>query len=295
MLIKKIVPALICLFLWSCQSPTNSIDHDIKKFKADYKDNFVTYQVHGRTMQYAWSGDKNQRPLLFVHGSPGSLDAWSQFMLDEKLQQNFHLIAVDRPGYGGSDAGVPETSLQKQAADIIEVLKSNQSGKKAILVGHSFGGPVIARLAMDYPEKIAGIIIVSGSVDPSQEHIAWYQYPADWFVFRWMIPSWLRVCNEEIMPLKGELEKMLPLWPQLQSMVYVIHGTQDDLVPYENAAFIQQHTPSEKFLHFESLEGMNHFVPWRRADAIKNAIYQMQDFIGRDSATTASHAAKAAH
>ncbi len=41
--------------------------------------------------------------------------------------------------------------------------------QKTILVGHSLGGPVIARTAMDYPDLVDGLILVGGSIDPEME------------------------------------------------------------------------------------------------------------------------------
>jgi pimeloyl-ACP methyl ester carboxylesterase len=268
----KTLATFFLLALASCQNPTNAIDNSIKKFKTEYADQFVTYQAVDRKMQYAWSGDQNKRPLLFVHGSPGSLEGWSEFMMNADLQKKFHLISVDRPGYGGSGEGLTETSVEKQAADIVKVLDSNKSGLKAILVGHSFGGPVIARLAMDYPDRIAGLVFVSSSVDPSLEETKWYQYPADWVIVRWMLPNFLRVCNQEIMPLKGELEKMLPLWGRIRAVTAIVHGDEDDMVPYANVSFISKNIKSDLLINIDTLKGMNHFVPWRNPESIVNAI-----------------------
>ena len=46
--------------------------------------------------------------------------------------------------------------------------------------------------------------------------------------------------GQEIMPLKGELDKMLPLWKKLSMPVTVIQGLEDDLVPPENAGFCRK-------------------------------------------------------
>jgi len=49
---------------------------------------------------------------------------------------------------------VPEPSLEKQAALIADLVRPEVSQRPAILVGHSFGGPVIARIAIDYPSFV---------------------------------------------------------------------------------------------------------------------------------------------
>ncbi len=223
-----------------CQNPTKMIDQKITEFEKNYPNNFVTYQVADRKMHFAFSGDVKRRPLVFVHGSPGSWKGWSEFLLDSELQKKFHVIAIDRPGFAGSDRGVVERSMATQAKLIIEALKYNQSGLPAILVGHSLGGPVIARMAMDYPDQVAGLVFVASSVDPSLEEMKWFQWPANWSLFRWMIPTELLVCNDEIRPLKSELEKMQPLWSRIKAQVYIIQGEDDDLVPPANVDYLEK-------------------------------------------------------
>jgi len=177
-----------------------------------YQPRYHQYDFEGRTMNYVEVGDPTKPMVVFVHGSPGSWDAFIGFLGYEPLVENAHVISVDRPGFGKSDRGKPERSLIKQAASIMPALEGNRSGKPAILVGHSYGGPVIAQMALDYPEKVGGLIMVAPSIDPELEKTKWFQIPADWLVFSWLVPKDLRTSNREILPLKGELEKLLPHW-----------------------------------------------------------------------------------
>lgn len=160
-----------------------------------------TYVIDGRRMHYVGLLDAAPKPLiLFVHGSPGDWTGWADYLADPELAERAQLIAVDRPGFGGSGAGETERSLHQQSRDIGVLLDKAAPGQRVILVGHSFGGPVIARLAMDYPERITDLVILAGSIDPGQEHTAWYQYPADWSLIRWTLPKDLVVCNQDPRP-----------------------------------------------------------------------------------------------
>ena len=253
-------------------NPTKKIEKEIIQFKKEYPDQILTYQSPHRTMNYAWSGDPTKRPILFVHGSPGSWDSWSEFLLNKDLQKNYHLIAVDRPGYGKDNLGLTEISLKKQSEDIIAVLKTNHSGLGAILIGHSFGGPVIAKAAMDFPNQIAGLIFVASSVDPDLEEIRWIQYPASWWPFKYLIPTALRVCNEEIFSLKNELTAILPDWKKITSSVVIVHGEKDPLVPVENVDFIKKNLNEKQILMIFREPELNHFVPWLRPDLILKSI-----------------------
>jgi pimeloyl-ACP methyl ester carboxylesterase len=267
---------LVFLFLLiSCQNPTKVIRRDIERFEREYPDHFATYKTVHRQMGFAWSGNPAKPPLLLIHGSPGSWKGWAQFLLDKNLQKKFHLIAIDRPGFGVSGEGKAETSLEKQAALIFESLLFNSSKKRAIVIGHSLGGPVAARLAMDYPEKFSGLIFVAASVDPNLEKIKWFQYPGRWFGF--LLPKDLRVCNEEIFPLKDELEKMLPYWKKIQAKVVIIQGEEDNLVPAANVDFLLEHLPKENIVDVVKVPNLNHFVPWKRPELILQAIEKLSN------------------
>ena len=253
-------------------NPTSGLQPDIDHFKQTYPSQIQSYEFNSRTMRYAWSGDPAKRPILFVHGSPGSWEGWSHFLVDPGLERQFQLIAVDRLGFGGSDPGHAETSLQVQAAAVMEVLKFNKSGLPAILVGHSFGGPVIARAGMDFPEKVGGLVFVASSVSPELEKTKWMQYPATWWPLRVLIPTELRVCNEEIMPLKGQLEAMLPLWQKIAAKVSIVQGEKDDLVPPGNVDFLQKHIDEKLIVKIVREPEMNHFVPWKHPELIVDGI-----------------------
>ena len=268
---------LLISLITSCawQNPMKSIKTDIATFRAIDPPHFVTYQTKHRKMSFAWNGDVTKRPLILVHGSPGSWEAWAQFLQNPKLTENFHIIAVDRPGYGESSAGTSERKLGHQADDIVEALQFNKSGLPALLVGHSFGGPVIAQIAVDHPEKIAGLIFVASSVDPKLEDIKWYQHLGTWWPFRFILPSDLRVCNEEIYTLKPELEVLAKGIPQISVPVIIIHGDEDPLVPVQNVDYLEKKIKTDLVVETSILRGMNHFVPWKAPQVIVDAILKI--------------------
>ena len=77
------------------------------------------------------------------------------------------MISVTRSGWrNDEDAKVP--SIDDQAAALRTLLDMDRLGKGTLLMGHSYGGPVIARTAMNYSELIAGLIFVATTSDPEQ-------------------------------------------------------------------------------------------------------------------------------
>jgi len=111
-----------------------------------------------RTLSYLYQPNKKSETLVvFVHGSPGNAEGYAYFMRSPTLLSRYSLLAVDRLGYERKNNQGPERSLQKQSEAIHQIITKHQQqlphNKRVILVGHSFGGPVIARMALDYPKQ----------------------------------------------------------------------------------------------------------------------------------------------
>lgn len=264
---------LICMGLLPNCIRLHKTDREISRYfrKAPQKPRFQTYSRHGWQMHYAEIGADTLPAVIFVHGSPGSWDAFIDFFKDSLLYTRAHLIAVDRPGYGKSEYGTPELSLQEQAALLAPVLDAGASPNRPLLVGHSLGGPVVARMAMDYPRKTGGLILVAPSIDPAMEKEEWYRKVGNWTLVRKLLPTEFDVSNQEILPLKGELEKMLPLWKTIRVPVTVIQGAADVLVPPANADFARRQLV-EAPVTVVMLPGVNHFIPWSNPEVIRQAI-----------------------
>jgi pimeloyl-ACP methyl ester carboxylesterase len=236
---------------------------------------FGDVMVNDRNMHYAFVDQGKETMVAFVHGSPGSWNAFIDFFKTDSLLKNYDMVSVDRPGFGGSGYGVAEPSMEVQAYQINEALKQFE-GKEIILIGHSLGGPIIARMAMDYPNAYKALILVAPSIDPSLEDEEWYRSIISTNVGAFFTPKEFEVSNAEILPLKKELKEMLPLWAQIKIPTILIQGTEDSLVPKENAAFAKQML-SDSLLEINLLEDVNHFIPWSHPEEIVNAIRQLAD------------------
>lgn len=229
------------------------------------------YVYRGQPMHYVATGEPGKPVVIFVHGSPGSWDAFIAFLSKKELLAEARLISVDRPGFGESGFGKHVASMEAQAAALLPIITAEAQGQPVLLVGHSLGGPVIARFAMDHPELTRGLVMVAPSIDPKLEQTKWYQVPAQWRLLSWMISKTLLVTNREILPLKQELELMLPLWAKIEAPVILIQGDKDKLVPRANADFAAQML-HDKRLELVRVPDMDHFVPWTHPQLITQAV-----------------------
>ena len=134
-------------------------------------------------------------------------------------------------------------------------------------MGHSLGGALIVRMAMDHPKLVQGLLIIAGSISPELEKPAWYNRLASFFLVHYLLPLDIQTSNTEILPLKKELEAMLPLWKKIKTPLTLIHGKEDALVPVENAAFLRKIMPHKNFRVIEpKKEG--HFILWENKELI---------------------------
>jgi pimeloyl-ACP methyl ester carboxylesterase len=239
------------------------------------KGTFHSYDVGKRVITYVKAGDENLPLVILVHGSPGSLSAFIHFLADTTLLKKSQLITVDRPGFGASNFGYAEPSLQKQAAYLKPILEAHKVNRPIILVGHSLGGPLIARMAIDYPELVDGLVIVAGSIDPELEpNETWFRAPLATPFLKWILPRSMRASNDEIYKLKPELQEMIPLWKNITTPTIVIQGGKDSLVPAGNVDFAKKLMVNAP-LKIVLIDDMDHFVPWSNPELIRNAIIEL--------------------
>src|ERR1700730_13178311 len=112
--------------------------------------------VQGRHIHYALTGNDTLPTLFFVHGTPGSWDAFAPHMKDKDLLQHFRMISFDRPGFGYSDYGKPE-HLAKQSELMSPLFRIVDNHKPFFITGHSLGGPMVVKLAADNPGRFSGV------------------------------------------------------------------------------------------------------------------------------------------
>ncbi len=236
---------------------------------------FKTKKKLGRELHYLQIGNRSSLPLIvFVHGSPGALNAYEEYFSDTILSKYSDMIAVDRLGFGYSDFGKSVSSLLIQAELIASILEDFPRRKK-ILVGHSMGGPVIARLVMDHPELVDGLVMVAPSISPSLEPSNAWRKVIDFPPIRWLTPSALRVCNQEIIPLRRELDAMMDGWADISVPITVVQGTEDVLVPKANADFAKAMITDDLCIKTTMVEKGDHFILWTEMALIKKEILEL--------------------
>src|SRR6202140_4847121 len=100
-------------------------------------------------------------PVLFVHGNGANLTQW-RAQLDH-LRSTRRAVAFDLRGMGLSDPAANGDYSSVAMADDVEAVARALDLPRFVIVGHSFGGTVVAAYAAKHPERVAGLVLADAS------------------------------------------------------------------------------------------------------------------------------------
>jgi pimeloyl-ACP methyl ester carboxylesterase len=236
------------------------------------------YEALGRKVRYIEVGDNPEATILFIHGAPSSMSYWKAYLADSVLLSRATMYAVDRPGYGYSGLADPLPDISAQAAIISKILDSlHRVNRPVIVVGVSYGSPIAARLTMDYPQLVDGLILMAPPLGPGREKYFWVTYPVESPLIHWVVPRMLQTANREKVHHKEELTKMLPLWGRIHVPVMYLQGQEDGLVDTSNERFAREHLTNVPSLNIQMIPGRGHLIAFDEKDRIVKTIVNMID------------------
>jgi pimeloyl-ACP methyl ester carboxylesterase len=277
---RKKVSVIVLLFLftfWLVQAQRTmkfrETDIEAKKEFQTLGVTLITKTIYENRfhLHYVQVGSDTLPTLFFVHGSPGSWNAFKRYLQDKDLIDRYRMVAIDRPGFGFSDFNNAR-NLTEQSRIISHLLSTIRNNKPIFLVGHSLGGPLIIKLYLDNAQLISGLIILAGALDPKAEKPEkWrpilFKTPLNYFV-----PGAMRPSNEELWYLKKDLQVLEEELDKVFCPVWIMHGDKDNLVPVGNVDFAKQKLTNAKNVEVTIFAGANHFIPWTHFAEIKGLL-----------------------
>jgi pimeloyl-ACP methyl ester carboxylesterase len=253
-------------------------------------------------LYYETCGGAGQ-PLVLISGLGYPLWQWHKMV--PFLAQHFQVVTFDNRGVGQSDKPAGPYTAQMLAADTAGLLDA-LGIEKAIIVGHSMGGFVAQAMALDFPQKVAKLILCSTNfggarhvpvtaeamkvlTDVTSDALTrlknglivsaapgWAEKNPE------MIEAWIewRVANPiEPAPYQAQLAIGLGLMteaaafedklPRLNIPTLILFGAHDKVVPPANAALLAEKIKDSKVLIFPDAR---HFFPIEIAEAASHAI-----------------------
>lgn len=102
-------------------------------------------------------------PLVCVHGFGGDKETW--LLMAPWLPRRLRTVLVDLPGHGRSSAVTPDRCGARAQAAALAAFLDHLGIARAVIAGNSMGGGIALRFARDYPDRVAGLVLVA-SVGP---------------------------------------------------------------------------------------------------------------------------------
>jgi pimeloyl-ACP methyl ester carboxylesterase len=112
--------------------------------------------------------------VVLIHGASGNLEDM-RFALGERLASSHRVILIDRPGHGWSSR--PESddyASPARQAELVAGALEQLGVQRAILIGHSWGGACATAYALAFPNRTAGLVLLSAVTHPWPTNLDWY-------------------------------------------------------------------------------------------------------------------------
>jgi pimeloyl-ACP methyl ester carboxylesterase len=132
-------------------------------------------EVAGATLNVVDIGPRDAAgpPIVMIHGASSNLEGMRQ-PLGDMLAKNHRVILIDRPGHGWSTRASETDSTPAIQGRMIDQALEKMGVGQAILVVHSWAGALGARMALDYPKRVAGLVMLAPVAYPWPGGVGWY-------------------------------------------------------------------------------------------------------------------------
>jgi pimeloyl-ACP methyl ester carboxylesterase len=132
-------------------------------------------EVEGARLHVVEIGPRDQAgpPIVMLHGASSNLEAMRQ-PLGERLAEHHRVILIDRPGHGWSTRAHEADSTPAVQGRMIDSALERLGIGEAIFVVHSWSGALGARIALDYPGRVAGLVMLAPVTHPWRGGVGWY-------------------------------------------------------------------------------------------------------------------------
>lgn len=117
-------------------------------------------EVDGTKLHFVERGEGE--PVVLLHGNGVLLQDFEASGVLDLIAKKHRVIAFDRPGFGYSDRPRSTMWTPSAQADLIARAMAQIGARHAVIVGHSWGSLVALAMALDHPDAVAGLVLLSG-------------------------------------------------------------------------------------------------------------------------------------
>ena len=116
----------------------------------------------GRRLRTVVAGEGPGPLVVFEAGMSAPAASWVH--TQREVAARCRTLSYDRAGYGGSDVDPQPRTLERIVEDLAGLLDAVGEPDPVVLVGHSWGGPILRLFADRHPERVAGLVFVDATL-----------------------------------------------------------------------------------------------------------------------------------
>ena len=131
-------------------------------------------EVAGARLHVIEIGPRHAPPIVMLHGASSNLEVMRP--LADRLSQTHRVILIDRPGHGWSTREKFSDSTPEPQARMISQALEKLGVEPAIFVVHSWSGALGLRMALDHPDRVAGLVMLAPAAYPWPGGVSQYNY-----------------------------------------------------------------------------------------------------------------------
>lgn len=242
--------------------------------------------------------DSSYATVIYIHGAGGSHLDWSP-ELRQLPQAN--AIALDLPAHGKSSP--PHRTTISDYADDVMALVDALSLQQAIFAGHSMGGAIAQQIAVSYPERVRGLILIGTGAKLSVHPDILNRILTDYEAVADLLSTWLwgdDVDDATKTMTRTQLLKTPPdvtygdylacnhfdiraQLPCITAPTLVISGTHDKLTPLKYGQYLADHIPNAKLA---VIDGAGHMLGLEHPQQVAQVIAKWLDELRQNTHET---------
>ena len=241
-------------------------------------------EVAGTLLHVRDDGPKGAPAILMLHGFGSSLHTFEPWA--EALEDEYRVVRLDLPGSGLSPPDPTGVYTDTRTISLILVLMDQLGIREAALVGNSIGGRIAWNMAVDHPERVTKLVLISpdGFASPGFAYGEQADVPAMMQAMRFTLPKSAirpnlaasygdpKKLNEQtikryhdLMLAPGGRSALLKRLeqtvltdpatrlPKIKAPVLLLWGKKDRLIPFSNSADYTALLPDSRLVAFKSL------------------------------------------
>lgn len=212
--------------------------------------------------------------IICLPGTPCRKDIFRRFL--GLKQSAFDIIVLSRAGFGKKHTK-PVLDFHEQVKAVLPFLER----KRTIILGISYGGALALTAAMNYSDKIEGVITGAALVTEPYDYARILADLGRFEQLHRFAPKHLRVTSAEIRGRRTQIDAVLSRVKDLNKPAEVLHGNLDALVSKNDA--IKLANAIGKNANFVEVKGGTHYLELQTPKQLLDAALRLVDRIEKDN------------